>query len=353
MAAHSTIPVGPAAPATASNAMVRDNLVPPDPVRTCHRPPHADPQMPHGGSWSTRIGGAAQAARLRQTYAKVRASPATRPHRPPIERLLIEGFFEIVRHELTLHLASPPITNRHGECHDSHRPDRWMESIKVKSWVMTESGVVRAGRLSFTTRLMQSGSPGRGPLPDGADANGHPGRPGVPARGRHPGPRGLLLGPGRGQRGAGGVAHDDPGEPGSGQAADWRGEDEADAGGVRRLPAARRTDVYPQDKRKRVALVVGNAPRHQGNPIDEALADNPHLEFNRRPSDSPTSTPSSTSGSFAGGVRPRTVPSRACRTRSGRSGPACATPRRSKAGFAARSPGCYARPDDRTASAGS
>jgi transposase len=36
-----------------------------------------------------------------------------------------------------------------------------------------------------------------------------------------------------------------------------------------------------------VALIVDNAPWHRGRPIDEALADHPHLEFKRLPSDSP------------------------------------------------------------------
>jgi transposase len=45
--------------------------------------------------------------------------------------------------------------------------------------------------------------------------------------------------------------------------------------------------VYPKGKFKRVVLTIDNAPRHRGKRIDEALADNPHLEFYRLPSYSP------------------------------------------------------------------
>ena len=34
-------------------------------------------------------------------------------------------------------------------------------------------------------------------------------------------------------------------------------------------------------------LVIDNAPWHRGGPIDEALAEHPHLEFKRLPSYSP------------------------------------------------------------------
>jgi transposase len=44
---------------------------------------------------------------------------------------------------------------------------------------------------------------------------------------------------------------------------------------------------YPKDEHKRVVLIIDNAPWHRGKPIDEALADNPHLEFKRLPSYSP------------------------------------------------------------------
>ena len=45
--------------------------------------------------------------------------------------------------------------------------------------------------------------------------------------------------------------------------------------------------LYPKEKHARVVLVIDNAPWHRGKPIDEALADNPHLEFKRLPSYSP------------------------------------------------------------------
>ena len=36
-----------------------------------------------------------------------------------------------------------------------------------------------------------------------------------------------------------------------------------------------------------MAPIIDNAPWHRGRPIDEALADNPHLEFKRLSSYSP------------------------------------------------------------------
>ena len=45
--------------------------------------------------------------------------------------------------------------------------------------------------------------------------------------------------------------------------------------------------VYPQGKNKRVVLTIDNAPWHRGALIDEALRENPHLEFYRMPSYSP------------------------------------------------------------------
>ncbi len=45
--------------------------------------------------------------------------------------------------------------------------------------------------------------------------------------------------------------------------------------------------LYPADTNKRVVLIIDNAPWHRGKPIEEALADNPHLEFQRLPSYSP------------------------------------------------------------------
>ena len=43
----------------------------------------------------------------------------------------------------------------------------------------------------------------------------------------------------------------------------------------------------PADPHKRVVRIIANAPWHRGKPIDEALADHPHLEFKRLPSDRP------------------------------------------------------------------
>jgi transposase len=49
--------------------------------------------------------------------------------------------------------------------------------------------------------------------------------------------------------------------------------------------------TYPRGKYPRVVLVIDNAPWHRGKPIDEALRDNPHLEFKRLPSYSPQLNP--------------------------------------------------------------
>jgi hypothetical protein len=49
--------------------------------------------------------------------------------------------------------------------------------------------------------------------------------------------------------------------------------------------------VYPQQKHKEVVLLIDNAPWHRGGPINEALADNPHLTFKRLPSYSPQLNP--------------------------------------------------------------
>src|SRR5262249_2330449 len=46
--------------------------------------------------------------------------------------------------------------------------------------------------------------------------------------------------------------------------------------------------MSPRERFKRVVLTVDNAPWHRGQPIDEALAENPHLEFYRLPSYSPS-----------------------------------------------------------------
>lgn len=44
---------------------------------------------------------------------------------------------------------------------------------------------------------------------------------------------------------------------------------------------------YPKDKYPRVVVLIDNAPWHAGEPIKQALADNPHLELKRLPSYSP------------------------------------------------------------------
>jgi transposase len=49
-------------------------------------------------------------------------------------------------------------------------------------------------------------------------------------------------------------------------------------------PVAR---IYPAERYKRVVLIIDNAPWHRGGPINEVLADCPHLEFYRLPSYSP------------------------------------------------------------------
>lgn len=49
--------------------------------------------------------------------------------------------------------------------------------------------------------------------------------------------------------------------------------------------------VYPRAAYPRVVLVIDNAPWHRGRPIDEALRENPHLEFKRLPSYSPQLNP--------------------------------------------------------------
>lgn len=49
--------------------------------------------------------------------------------------------------------------------------------------------------------------------------------------------------------------------------------------------------VYPRARHPRVVLTIDNAPWHRGKPIDEAMRDNPHLEFYRLPSYSPQLNP--------------------------------------------------------------
>ncbi|MBN9587373.1 MAG: transposase [Alphaproteobacteria bacterium] len=49
--------------------------------------------------------------------------------------------------------------------------------------------------------------------------------------------------------------------------------------------------VYPPAKHERVVILIDNAPWHRGQPIDRAMAENPHLEFKRLPSYSPQLNP--------------------------------------------------------------
>ena len=49
--------------------------------------------------------------------------------------------------------------------------------------------------------------------------------------------------------------------------------------------------VYPKERFGRVVLTIDNAPRHRGLLVEEALRDNPHLEFYRLPSYSPNLNP--------------------------------------------------------------
>lgn len=77
----------------------------------------------------------------------------------------------------------------------------------------------------------------------------------------------------------------------------WRGGASTRVGKTRRMQAAFADHlrhvgrVYPRDKRPRVVLVIDNAPWHRGKAVDEALADNPHLEFYRLPGYSPQLDP--------------------------------------------------------------
>jgi transposase len=49
--------------------------------------------------------------------------------------------------------------------------------------------------------------------------------------------------------------------------------------------------AYPRDKYPEVVILIDNAPWHRGRPVDEALADNPHLKFKRLPAYSPQLNP--------------------------------------------------------------
>ena len=90
--------------------------------------------------------------------------------------------------------------------------------------------------------------------------------------------------------------------------------------------------VDPPNRHPRVVLANGNAPYHRGRVVDEALADNPHLEFDRLPSDNPCLNPIDR---FQRKLRRRATHTRlfdAQPTSSGRSATACATSRRSAGG---------------------
>lgn len=49
--------------------------------------------------------------------------------------------------------------------------------------------------------------------------------------------------------------------------------------------------VYPKERHPEVVLLIDNAPWHRGRLIDAALADHPHLRFQRLPSYSPQLNP--------------------------------------------------------------
>jgi DDE superfamily endonuclease len=49
--------------------------------------------------------------------------------------------------------------------------------------------------------------------------------------------------------------------------------------------------VYPSAKHPRVVLLIDNAPRHGGQAVEAALAENPHLECKRLPPYSPQLNP--------------------------------------------------------------
>ncbi len=45
--------------------------------------------------------------------------------------------------------------------------------------------------------------------------------------------------------------------------------------------------MYPREAHPRVVLIIDNAPWHAGGPVEQGLADHPHLERKRLPSYSP------------------------------------------------------------------
>lgn len=49
--------------------------------------------------------------------------------------------------------------------------------------------------------------------------------------------------------------------------------------------------MYPRERYPEVVLLIDNAPWHRGKVVDEALAENPHLRFQRLPSYSPQLNP--------------------------------------------------------------
>jgi transposase len=49
--------------------------------------------------------------------------------------------------------------------------------------------------------------------------------------------------------------------------------------------------VYPRARHSAVVLLIDNAPWHRGGPINEALAESPHLKFKRLPAYSPQLNP--------------------------------------------------------------
>jgi transposase len=49
--------------------------------------------------------------------------------------------------------------------------------------------------------------------------------------------------------------------------------------------------LYPRERFARVVLLIDNAPWHRGKPIDQVMAENPHLKFKRLPSYSPQLNP--------------------------------------------------------------
>ena len=72
--------------------------------------------------------------------------------------------------------------------------------------------------------------------------------------------------------------------------------------------------AYPAGERKRVVLVIDNAPWPRGNVVAKALADNRHLELYRLPSYSPMPNPIGRFRRCSGGGRRTTGCSRRWRS---------------------------------------